>query len=274
MNNYRKEYFNEHCYFLIEGNGEDFELSYSVYNTISESKKEDSKKQFKKEKLKKIEGKIKDVLKSNKKVTKQEIDELVDEDGTFKSSRIPILNKWLTPKKITSVTVMQSRISNDPVTRGYRVYYGESEDKEGKVIDEINMKKAFGFEETKNKDFSQTTKTLKKMGIEDPIERIDRAEELGKIRGQKVRKTKKGKTILKQRLVEKEKLEEIQRDKMTKMVEDILTKKGKDVDLLSKDNSDSSVNKIIFKNLENIKKLAEKEGISINKLISILKKGE
>ena len=33
-------------------------------------------------------------------------------------------------------------------------------------------------------------------------------------------------------------------------------------------------NKILIKNLESIKKLAKKEGISLNKLINILKKGE
>lgn len=274
MNDYRKEYFNDNCYFLIEGNGEDFELSYSVYDTISESKKQDSKKVFKKDKLKKIEGEVKNIVKSNKKITKQEIDELVDEDGTFNSSRIPILNKWLTPKKITSVTVMQSRISNDPVTRGYRVYWGESEEGDDNVLSEINMEDTFGYPETKDKDFNGTMKTLKKMGVEDPEERLKRTKQLGKIRGQKVKKTLKGKKVLKQRLVEKEKLEEIQKDKMVKMVEDILTKKGKDEDILSKDSSESGISKIITKNLENIKKLAEKEGISLNKLISILKKGE
>jgi hypothetical protein len=59
---------------------------------------------------------------------------------------------------------------------------------------------------------------------------------------------------------------------MIKMVEDILTKKNKDDnDVIDKTDS---LSKIIVKNLENIKKLAEKEGISISKLINILKQGE
>ena len=58
---------------------------------------------------------------------------------------------------------------------------------------------------------------------------------------------------------------------MVKMVEDILSKK--DSDILKKDN-DSSVSKILIKNLQSIKKLADKEGISISKLINSLKTSE
>jgi hypothetical protein len=274
MNFFKKEYFNDYCYFLIEENNNDIVLNYSVYNTISESNNTKLKKRFKKEDLKKVENKVKKIVKSNKKVTKQEIDELVDEDGTFLTSRIPILNKWLTPKKITSVTVMQSRISNDPVTRGYRVYYGEGKEEIDDVINEINMNDAFAYKDTKFKDFEGTMKTLKKLGIEDPEERLERTKQLGKIRGQKVRKTKDGKKVLKQRIVEKEKLDEIKKEKMIKMVEDILTKKGENKEVLSKEKTDDGLNKILVKNLENIKKIAKKEGISLNKLINILKQGE
>ena len=58
------------------------------------------------------------------------------------------------------------------------------------------------------------------------------------------------------------------------MVEDILTKKSnKDSDILKKDKN-SSVSKFLIKNLQSIKKLADKEGISISKLINILKTSE
>jgi signal transduction histidine kinase len=75
-------------------------------------------------------------------------------------------------------------------------------------------------------------------------------------------------------LVEKEKLDEIKKERMIKMVEDILTKKGEDKEFLNKEKSENGLNKILTKNLENIKKIAKKEGISINKLINILKQGE
>ncbi len=136
------------------------------------------------------------------------------------------------------------------------------------------MSDAFGYDETKNKDFNTTLKIFKKMGVEDPIERVERAEKFGKLRNQKVKRTKKGKKVLKQRLVEKEYLDEIKKQRMIKMVEDILAKKGGDHEIMEKDNEEGGLNKIITKNLEAIKNLAKKEGISINKLINILKKGE
>ena len=104
------------------------------------------------------------------------------------------------------------------------------------------------------------------MGIEDPKERIERTKQLGKLPNVK---KKKGK--LKQRLTEKE-IEEEKKIIMAKMVEDIISKKsGGDGDIINKDDS---LSKILIKNLENIKKLAKKEGISLNKLINVLKKSE
>ena len=58
MNTFRKEYFNDNYYFLIEGNGEDFTLEYSIYKNIFESKKEENKKHFKKKDLKKLRIKL------------------------------------------------------------------------------------------------------------------------------------------------------------------------------------------------------------------------
>ena len=73
-------------------------------------------------------------------------------------------------------------------------------------------------------------------------------------------------------LVEKEKIEEERKKEAIKMVEDILLKNKKDNKEISK--KDSPVSKILSKNLELMKKLAKKEGISTNELIKILKKGE
>jgi hypothetical protein len=281
MNTFEKEYFNQHCYFHLKGNGIQYTLTYSTFDSLNES--EGTKKKFNKSKLPELKNIIKKHLSLGKKTSKKsldkdlnningELDEFVNPDGTFIDSKIPILNKALTPRKIMSVTVSQSRTSNDPVTRGYRVYYGENKEKDGDVINEIDMKDAFGFEETKDKDFKTTMKILKKMGIDDTEERIHRTKQLGKLKKEKVKKVK-GKPVLKQRLVEKE-IEEIQKQKMIKMVEDILTNKKKDYDILNKEKSDSEIEEMLKKNLDSIKKLAKKEGISINKLINILKKGE
>ena len=56
------------------------------------------------------------------------------------------------------------------------------------------------------------------------------------------------------------------------MVEHILAKKsGDDSDVVKKDNP---VSKILMNNLKAIKKLADREGISLNQLMKILKNGE
>jgi len=283
MNKFSKEYFNDNCYFLIEGNGNDFVLSYSVYGTISESKKNEGKKKFNKKSYNKIKKVIDKHINSKNKSSKKEIetdldsvelDEYVDSDGTLLSSKTPIYNMWTHPKKTTDQIVPATRMPGYSILRGYRVYYGEGEEKDGNLIDEIDMSDAFGYDETKNKDFNATLKIFKKMGVEDPEERLDRAKKFGKLPNQKVMKTKTGKKVLKQRLVEKEYLDEIKKQRMIKMVEDILAKKGGDHEIMEKENEEGGLNKIITKNLEAIKNLAKKEGISINKLINILKKGE
>lgn len=100
-----------------------------------------------------------------------EIQELVSSDGTMMDSSVPFLNMTLHPRKTTDQTIPMSRVSNDPVTRGYRVYWGESVDKENNLVNEIDYSDAFGYDETKDKDWNGTVKTLKQMGVENPIER-------------------------------------------------------------------------------------------------------
>ena len=278
MINFNKEYFSNNYYFFLKDRGNTISLYYSVAETLTESRKNDKKMDFDKKYSKKVKDIVQDVLNSKEKIKekdiekklksvkqpKGEIDELVDSDGTMLSSRIPFLNLTLSPRKTMDQTVPMARVSNDPVTRGYRVYWGESKDEEEDVLSEIDYSDAFGYEETENKDFKETVNILKKMGVENPVER---ANQFGKLKNVKRRKGK-----LKQRLTEKDTIEEEQKKKMIKMVEDILAKKSKDdSDVIS--NSDT-VSKILVKNLQSIKKLAEKEGISLNKLINILKKGE
>ncbi len=277
MISFNKEYFKNNCYFFLKDRGESFSLYYSVSNNLTESRKEDEKKEFPKKKLKKIESLMKKYLTSKEKVSKKkldndlekiektEIDELIDSDGTFLNSKIPNLNAYLHPKKTMDQTVVAARISNDPVTRGYRVYYGESEEKDGDVVKEVDYSDAFGYEETENKDYKDTVKTLKKMGVDNAVER---AKQFGKLPKQQRVSGK-----LKQRLVEKDALEEEQKIRMMKMVEDILAKKSKsNSDVVSK--KETPISKILMKNLKTIKKIAEKEGVDINKLITILKSDE
>jgi hypothetical protein len=278
MINYNTEYFKNNLYFFLKDRGDKISLYYSVAETLSESRKIDEKREFKKNNEKKLKNSISKLLNSKQKINKKqldkeldnvdgEIDELVDSDGTMLNSKIPNLNMTLHPKKTTDQTIAMSRVTNDPVTRGYRVYWGESEEEDENVVSEVDYSDAFGYEETKDKDFKDTVKILKKMGAENPVER---ANEMGK--NAKLDKKKKKGSFVKQRLSEKDSIEEQQRKQMIKMVEDILTKKSKDSsDVVKKD---EGVSKILKNNLKSIKKLAEREGISLKQLIKILQSGE
>jgi len=276
MINFNTEYYSNNYYFFLKERADKISLYYSIADTLTESRKNDERIDFDKKDSKKVKNIVGNVLKSKTKVSKnaltkklksikpkKEIDELVDSDGTMLSSKIPFLNQTLTPHKTTDQTVAMSRITNDPVTRGYRVYYGESEEGSDEVINEVDYSEAFGYEETKDMDFKDTVKTLKEMGVENAIER---AKQFGKLP-----KQKREDGELKQRLSEKDSIEEQQRKKMIKMVEDMLTKKSSNNSDVVKD---KGISKILLKNIQSIKKIADKEGISINMLIKALKSNE
>ena len=276
MINFNTEYFDNNCYFYIKDRGDKISLYYNVAETLTESRKSDDKMDFDKKDEKKVKGIVSSALKTKSKVTKKtlekklkgvkskkEIDELVDEDGSLLGSRIPNINQTLSPRKTTDQTVAMSRVTNDPITRGYRVYYGESEESSDEVINEVDYSEAFGYEETKDMDFKNTVKTLKKMGVENAVER---ANQFGKLP-----KAKKEDGELKQRLSEKDTIEEQQKQMMKKMVEDILTKKSNDSSDVIKN---TGISKILKKNLQAIKNIADKEGISINTLIKALKSSD
>jgi hypothetical protein len=276
MINFNTEYFENNCYFYIKDKGDKISLYYNVEETLTESRKSDTKMDFDKKDEKKVKGIVSGAMKTKSKVskktldkklkgvkTKKEIDELVDDDGSLLGSRIPNINQTLSPRKTTDQTVSMSRTTNDPIMRGYRVYYGESKEGSNEVINEVDYSEAFGYEETKDMDFKNTVKTLKEMGVENAVER---AKEFGKLP-----KAKKQDGELRQRLSEKDTIEEHQKNMMKKMVEDILTKKSKDSSDVIKN---TGVSKILKKNLQAIKNIADKEGVSINALIKVLKSSD
>jgi hypothetical protein len=151
---------------LKEGK-ETITLYFSVQNTLSEARKKDEKISFNKKDKKYVEKELtkifqekkakstEDVKKKLEKV-KSEIEELVDYDGTFLSSKVPILNPKLAPKGTIDQEVVQNRQTNNPVTRGYRVYWGESEDEEGDVVSEIDLSDTFGGPETQDLNGPET----------------------------------------------------------------------------------------------------------------------
>ena len=161
MINFNTEYFSNNYYFFLKDRGDKISLYYSVADTLTESRKKDEKIDFDKKDTKKIKDVMSKVLKSKKKLSKDdlnktlkkvkyktEIEEFVDEDGTMLTSRIPYINTALSPRKTMDQTVPMARTTNDPVTRGYRVYYGEGEEKGDEMINEVDYSEAFGYVET------------------------------------------------------------------------------------------------------------------------------
>lgn len=284
MIEYNKEYFSNNYYFLLKEGYDKISLFYSVAETLTESRKKDKKIVLNKKNEKNIKNLVDKFLKTNKKFTEKqinskfkeldsegEIEELVDADGTMLGSAIPFKSQYLTPKKTMDQTISMSRATNDPVTRGYRVYYGESEEEQDNIVAEVNYDEVFGWEETKDMDYNDTVDTLEDMGVDNAEER---AEEMGK--DPKLEKKKMKGSFIRQRLVEKEPIDEVQKQKMIKMVEDILTKKSKKDGDVVKGSSESNktIGSFLKRNLKSIKKLAEKEGISVDQLIKALKYDE
>lgn len=190
-------------------------------------------------------------IKSVGKKEEGEIDELVDFDGTMNSSKIPILDPNVTPKKTTDQTVAATRTKQDPYSLGFRRYVGEED-----------MSSAFGWEETEDMSFDETIEYLEKeLGVDNAEER---AEEMGK--DDKLEKKKIPGSFTRMRLQEKEKM--FTKEQVMKMKEDLLVNKDSDKGVQS---SNKTISKIILRNVKALKKLAKKEGISTQQLITYLK---
>lgn len=261
-----KEFYSSPYYFLLRDKGDKYSLYFSVEQTLSEARKKDEILHFQKEKVDKVKKHLNKVAKEKKVKTtkhlKKDLEELVNLDGALSNSKIPILNPTLHPSKTMDQTVSAARITNDPISRGYRTYYGESE------IKEVDMSGAFGYEETEGLNGPETFEYLvDKMDME-PEEAVARTKQQGKDPSGK--KDMKSKYYKDKNFITRATLSEIQKQKMIKVVEDILmTKKTSDNSDVNK--KDVKVSNTLKKNILTIKKQAEKNGISIAELIKLLK---
>ena len=289
-----EEYFMEPYYFFLKEKGDKVAVYYSVSNTLAESRKEDDVIEVDKEVFEEIQKLISKILKSGKKLSKDqvhklldsksnkketdgEIEELVDPDGSIISSSIPILNQRNLAKKTMDQTVRMTKSNQFPFIR---MYYGESEEGKGNTISEVDQSESFGFEETEDAPtYDVANKILKKMSVDDPIERDERLKRFGfdkNLDNQLEREKKRGKC---KNCFTKRRLAELEREKMDKMLDEILlSKKSKDKEVVKKskeeDKNDTPIYKILMRNIEAVKRLANKEGIDIDELVKHLKQGE
>ena len=256
-----KEFYSSPYYFLLRDKGNKYSLYYSVEGNLTEARKKDEVIHFEKSKVEKVKNRI-----------NKDLEELVNLDGALSNSKIPILDPKLHPRKTMDQTVAAARITNDPISRGYRTYYGESVEE----IEEIDMSGAFGYEETENMDGEETYKYLvKKMGM-DP----DEAKERTKQKGQDPtgKKDKKSEYYEDPNFITRATLSEIQKQKAIKMVEDMLmNKKNSDNSEVNKKEMSKNIDELpllIRKNLKSLLNHVEKNGYSKEDLIKLIKKGE
>ena len=200
---------------------------------------------------------LKKTKSSEKESKEQEVTELVDDDGTWLSSDIPILspaNNGL-GTKTTDQIVPAARNPRDPLLRGWYGYYGE-----GKVAEE-NMTKAFGWKDTKDMDAKETLKYFKdelEMDDDSAEKRVD--DEFGK----SPERDKKSPYKNKKGFVGRPILKELEMD------EDLLIPKDTD-DQTEKRKIRDLINPLLLRNIKSIKKLAKDQGISVKELIQMLK---
>ena len=208
--------------------------------------------------------------------TDGEIDELVSSDGSPIGSNVPILKLNHHPRKTTDQTARMSKVSQYPFAR---IYYGESEENKP-VIDEEDITGTFGSEETEyDKTYSECMKSMEDLGVEDFLERDERCKVFGfdkKLDLELKQEKKQGRC---KNCYTKRRFFELEKDKLDTLIDEIvLSKKSDSEDIVKKEklksDDETPIYKIIKKNLQSIKSIADKEDINLNKLIQILKKGE
>lgn len=192
--------------------------------------------------------------------TKDEVEEIVNTDGSMINSDIPVLDSKLHPRKTTDQSIPATRQTNDPIMRGYRTYYNEGE------MTESDFSDAFGYEETKDMNGKDTKRQLEKMGI-GPEEAADRTKQFGKDPTGK--RTQKSKYRNKKGFIDKMTLTEKKREMAEKMVEDILTNRSRDGEITPKD--DDIENKLIKKNIRSLVKMAKRNNVSIKQIMRMIR---
>jgi hypothetical protein len=288
-----EEYFNSPYYFFCKDKGNKIAIYFSVSNTISESRKNDEVIVVDKEIFKDIQKIISNILNSGKKLSKQyihkllssksksnnksngEIDELVNPDGSIIGSNIPILNQRNLAKKTMDQTVKMARSNQFPY---FRWYWNESkENNSDKLLDEVDQSETFGFEETEYAStYDEADEIFKdELGVEDDIERDERVKRLGfePLLDKQFRDNKRSGKC--KNCFTKRRLSEFVKQNVDEM---IFSKKSKEKEFVKKNKLDDSENsvmsRLLIRNIEAIKRLAEKENIKIEKLIKHLKQGE
>ena len=188
----------------------------------------------------------------------EEVNELIDFDGSMVSSKIPPGtdgNRTIGARKTTDDKVKATSQSGVWTGGGhyFKRYYGESVEE----IGEHDMSEVLGFEDTEFKNAEETIKYFESEHDMDEIEAVERAESMGK--------TKNLDDNGQQRLTEKEKLKKVSEEKARNMIEVILSNRDEDMGIKS------SKSTLLDTKIKQLLRLADTEGLSIDQLISKIK---
>lgn len=218
-------------------------------------------------------------VKLPKEVSSGEIDELVNDDGTFINSSVPLLNLWLHPRYTQDMTVAMTRQTTNPIVRGYRVYYGESKNLEKSLIKEVDYTGSYAWEDVQDaKTYKEADKILQDVnGIKNEKNRDERLDIFGFDPELDAELEDEKRHGFCKKCFTKRRLSELEKNKMESIIDEILLDKKKSNKDVMKKNTESSSNpveKILVKNLESIKKLADKEDLDFNSLLKKIKTDE
>lgn len=204
---------------------------------------------------------FKEKTKNKKNTKEEEVTELVDYDGTWLSSDIPIIDPQSSLKgsTITDKIVPMSRNPRDPLLRGWYGYFGED------TVKEEDMSDAFGYEDTKDLDYKDTVKHYEKELKLDPEDAIDRANQQGKDK-KYIKKTPKKIKDLKN-FIDTLLLKELEDD----ISEDIIFNKNSDDDKTELKSKVKEIHPLLLKNLRALKSMAKKLDVPLHELMKALK---
>ena len=189
----------------------------------------------------------------------EELEELVDYDGSIVGSKIPL--GWENVKTISATKTMDANV---PMSRGggmkgkysnaLRRYWGESVEE----IGEHDMTDVLGYDDTIYMDANETIEYFKTEHDMEEDEAEGRAESMGKTTDL----DKKGDEAENfQRLVED--------DDVMKMLEIILSKK--DDDLQVQNDLNYSEDSMLDRKIKHLKKYARNKGYSVKDIVNLLK---
>jgi len=190
----------------------------------------------------------------------EELEELVDYDGSIKSGKIPDgsqTNATIGSKETTDSTVAATSQYGVWTSGGnfFKRYYGES-------IEEGDMSKSLGYEETKDLDAVETIEYFEKELDMEEDEAEERAEDFGKT----AHLDERGENY--QRLTEKERLRKISEYKARDVIEVILSDKSDDGGITSSEEGGdiTSSESLLKKQISNLVRLAAANGLSVDEL--------